>query len=72
MTRKAPSLSHLESRFQSHSMFWSARLARAPLVIPRGVYVGHSTCDSYSSALGSSQQVLSYTYYTPWRQVRKQ
>ena len=28
---------------------------------------GHSTCNDYTSMLGSGQNVLSYTYYTPWR-----
>ena len=32
-----------------------------------GTYVGESTCDEFTSALGSGQNVLSYTYYTPWR-----
>lgn len=32
-----------------------------------GTFVGPSTCNEYTSALGSGQNVLSYTYYTPWR-----
>ena len=27
---------------------------------------GPSRCSDYSSAMGSGQRVLSYTYYTPW------
>ena len=42
------------------------------MTVPSGVYVGQSTCDLYSSALGAGQKVLSYTYYTPWRTVIKQ
>ena len=34
---------------------------------PLGSFVGPSTCDSYTSALGAGQRVLSYTYYTPWQ-----
>jgi len=71
-SRQGVSLSHLEERFASQTGFWSDRLSRSPLVIPRGVYIGHSTCDRYTSALGSGQQVLSYTYYSPWRTVKKQ
>ena len=34
---------------------------------PIGSFVGPSTCNSYTSALGAGQKVLSYTYYTPWQ-----
>ena len=32
-----------------------------------GSFVGQSTCNSYTTALGAGQRVLSYTYYTPWQ-----
>ena len=70
--RQAPSISHLEDRFKTHGQFWSDRLENPPLIIPRGVYIGKSTCDEYTSAIGSGQKVLSYTYYSPWRTVKKQ
>lgn len=70
--REAASLSSLEKRFKSQENFWQDILARPPLVIPTGVYIGPSTCSDYSSVLGSGQRVLSYTYYTPWRNARKQ
>ena len=34
---------------------------------PMGSFVGQSTCNSYTTALGAGQRVLSYTYYTPWQ-----
>ena len=34
---------------------------------PMGSFVGQSTCNSYTSAFGAGQRVLSYTYYTPWQ-----
>ena len=37
------------------------------LSLADGSYVGASSCDDYTSALGSGQDVLSYTYYSPWR-----
>ena len=43
-----------------------------PLKVPKGVYIGSSSCSDYTSALGAGQKVLSYTYYSPWRTVRKQ
>jgi len=35
-----------------------------------GSFVGHSTCNSYTSALGAGQKVLSYSYYTPWQAAK--
>ena len=32
-----------------------------------GTFVGPSRCSHFTTALGSGQKVLSYTYYTPWR-----
>lgn len=32
---------------------------------PDGSYVGHSSCNLYTDHLGSGQDVLSYSYYTP-------
>ena len=37
------------------------------MTIVDGSYVGPSSCDAFTSSLGSGQNVLSYTYYTPWR-----
>ena len=31
-----------------------------------GSYVGLSSCNQYTSQLGSGQKVLTYTYFTPW------
>ena len=41
--------------------------ATAPLSVADGSFVGMSTCDGFTSALGSGQRVLSYSYYTPWK-----
>lgn len=41
--------------------------ATAPLSVTDGSFVGMSTCDGFTSALGSGQRVLSYSYYTPWK-----
>ena len=32
---------------------------------PDGSYVGPSSCNDYTDSLGSGQNVLSYSYYTP-------
>ena len=70
--RVAASLPHLQRRFSAHSAYWAAALASPPLRVPAGVYIGPSSCDQYTSALGSGQKVLSYTYYSPWRTLKKQ
>ena len=70
--RQAANLTNLEKLFEEQTEFWKQKLLDTPLNIPVGVYVGPSTCNSYTSVLGSGQKVLSYTYYSPWRTVRKQ
>merc|ERR1712106_1030718 len=64
--RSAPNLSNLEKSFD-RSLVESAKSSSTPWTLPSGTYVGHSTCNRYTSALGSGQKVLSYTYYTPWK-----
>ena len=70
--RRGPSLEHLQTRFETHKQFWDEKLKEIPLKVPKGVYIGSSSCSDYTSALGAGQKVLSYTYYSPWRTVRKQ
>ena len=70
--RQGPSLEHLQSRFETHKQFWDEKMKEIPLKVPKGVYIGSSSCSDYTSALGAGQKVLSYTYYSPWRTVRKQ
>ena len=38
---------------------------------PDGSYVGRSSCNSYTDRLGSGQNVMSYSYYTPGNIVHK-
>ena len=71
-SREAPSLELLEERFMKHAAFWASKFQDTPLSVPQGSYVGQSTCNNFTSALGAGQKVLSYTYYSPWRTVRKQ
>ena len=41
--------------------------------IPDGTYVGLSTCNNYTTALGSGQKVLSYTFFkSKWVNGHKQ
>ena len=70
--RRGPSLEHLQRRFETHKQFWDEKLKEVPLKVPKGVYIGSSSCSDYTSALGAGQKVLSYTFYSPWRTVRKQ
>ena len=49
-----------------------AALSRQSPAVPSssladGTFVGRSRCSHFTTALGSGQKVLSYTYYTPWR-----
>lgn len=64
-SRSAPNLSTLEKSYLA-SVISAAKSSDTPWTFPDGTYVGHSTCNRYTSALGSGQKVLSYTYYTPW------
>ena len=70
--RQGPSLNHLQGRFENHKKFWDEKLKETPLTVPHGVYIGPSSCNDYTSALGAGQKVLSYTYYSPWRTLKKQ
>ena len=40
--------------------------------LPDGTFVGLSSCDRFTSTLGSGQKVLSYAYFTPWNKEIKQ
>ena len=71
-TREAPNLELLEERFRKHAAFWEEKLLESPLSVPQGSYVGQSTCNNFTSALGAGQKVLSYSYYTPWRTFVRQ
>ena len=64
--RRGPSLAHLEALFEPSTVGELGSRSR-PWAPAPGSYVGPSTCDRYTSALGAGQRVLSYTYYTPWR-----
>ena len=37
-----------------------------------GTYVGLSSCNEFTSHLGSGQKVVSYAYFTPWNKNIKQ
>ena len=71
-TREGPSLELLEERFRKHAAFWEAKFLESPLSVPQGSYVGPSSCNNFTSALGAGQKVLSYSYYTPWRTFARQ
>ena len=58
--RQAPKLELLEERFPQDSSGWEQMLDQSP-----GSYVGQSTCNNFTSALGAGQRVLSYSYYRP-------
>ena len=38
---------------------------QCPFLVLPGKYVGQSTCNNFTSALGAGQRVLSYSYYRP-------
>ena len=61
-SRQAPRLSLLQARHHHQQAFWAGRLLAVPFLVPPGVYVGDSTCDGYTSALGAGQQVRGYSY----------
>ena len=71
-SRLAPQLERLKIPFDKSASYWKEKLEEVPLKIPVGDYVGPSSCNDFTSALGSGQKVLSYTYYSPWRTVRRQ
>jgi hypothetical protein len=64
--RRGPPLAQLEALFEPSTVGELGSRSR-PWAPTPGSYVGPSTCDRYTSALGAGQRVLSYTYYTPWR-----
>ena len=61
--REAPRLELLEERFKKDSL--EEKFPESPLVVTAGTYVGPSTCNNFTSALGAAQRVLSYSYYRP-------
>ena len=63
--REAPRLELLEERFRKDSSVWKEKFPESPLVVTAGTYVGPSTCNNFTSALGAAQRVLSYSYYRP-------
>ena len=67
-SRSAPKLSTLEKSYDT-SLVDGAKSSSTPWTLPAGTYVGSSTCNRYTSAIGSGQKVLSYTYYTPWKSM---
>ena len=69
--RPGPALAALLARQAEHAEFWAGRLG-GPVRVPAGVFIGLSSCNQYTSVLGAGQRVLSYSYYSPWRTVRKQ
>ena len=72
MSREAPKLETLEERFQKESGVWERRFLESPLLVSAGTYVGQSTCNNFTSALGAGQRVLSYSYYRPPNAATKQ
>ena len=64
--RVGPRLELLEARSQKDSAAWQKRLAESQFVVMPGQYVGQSTCNNFTSALGAGQRVLSYAYYRPY------
>ena len=64
-SREAPSLKLLEERYPRDSSRWEKLLDQSPSLVSPGSYVGQSTCNNYTSALGAGQRVLSYSYYRP-------
>ena len=64
-SREAPSLKLLEERFEKDSSGWQKLLAQSPFLVSPGSYVGPSTCNNFTSALGAGQRVLRYSYYRP-------
>ena len=71
LSRSAPKLSSLDSRLSPE--FFSSLFETSVLSsLPDGKYVGLSSCDGYTSTLGSGQKVLSYAYFTPWNTKIKQ
>ena len=63
--REAPRLELLEERFRKDSSVLEEMFPESPLVVTAGTYVGPSTCNNFTSALGAAQRVLSYSYYRP-------
>ena len=36
-----------------------------------GTFVGLSSCDEFTTALGSGQRVLAYSFYVPWQENKQ-
>ena len=64
-SREAPRLELLEEKFHKDYAVWEKSFQESPFVISPGSYVGQSTCNNFTSALGAGQRVLSYSYYRP-------
>ena len=67
LRRLAPKLSVL---FESFSPETLESLVYSELL--DGTFVGYSTCDRFTSALGGGQNVVSYSYYSPWQNETEQ
>ena len=63
--REAPRLELLEERFQADGAAREKMWDQSPFLVLPGKYVGQSTCNNFTSALGAGQRVLSYSYYRP-------
>ena len=63
--REAPRLEVLEERFQADGAAREKMWDQSPFLVLPGKYVGQSTCNNFTSALGAGQRVLSYSYYRP-------
>lgn len=64
-SRPGPHLDNLKV-----SKHWNKRV-KISLKIPDSTFVGNSTCNDYASALGAGQKVISYSYYSPWKEGLK-
>ena len=63
--REAPRLKLLEERFAKDAAAGEEMMDQSPVLVLAGQYVGQSTCNNFTSALGAAQRVLSYSYYRP-------
>ena len=55
----------VEERYKKDSSVLEEKFPESPLLVRAGTYVGPSTCNNFTSALGAAQRVLSYSYYRP-------
>ena len=40
-------------------------------IVKDGTFVGLSSCDEFTTALGSGQRVLAYSFYVPWQEDKQ-